>query len=592
MNNGITGIVTYSGTTATFTPSGNLAGSTNYTATITTAAQDTLGTPLASNYTWTFTTGTAPDITPPTVVSTSPASSATSVAVNAAISATFSEALGTSSVTPSTFTLSTGSSAVAGAVSYSGSTATFTPTPASTLAYATTYTATVTNGVKDLAGNAMAANYTWTFTTPLNLWAWMGGTNTVNQSGIYGTKGVAATGNIPGARTDGITWVDVNGNFWLFGGFGYDATGTSGYLNDLWKFDGSNWTWVSGSNVVTKNGIYGSKGVAAASNVPGSRSNAVTWVDGSGNLWLFGGVGNDSLGFTEMLNDLWKFDGNNWTWVSGSNLVKQSGVYGTQGVAAAGNIPGARTYAVSWIDGNGKLWLFSGVGYDSAGVLLALNDLWKFDGSNWTWMGGSNLNNQNGTYGTKGVASILNIPGAREIALHWSDANGNQWIFGGQSFSKSSGTGSLNDLWKFDGSNWTWVSGSSVVNQSGVYGSKGVAAAGNVPGSRSQAVSWIDSTGNLWLSSGAGYSSTTQGSLNDVWKFDGSNWTWVSGSDGVNQNGVYGSKGIAAAGNIFGSRWSSVSWVDGSGNRWLFGGYGYDSAGAYGRLNDMWRSQP
>ena len=510
--------------------------------------------------------------------------------MNAAISATISEALGTASVTPTTFLLSNGSSSVAGAVTYSGRTATF--TPASTLAYATSYTATVTSSVMDLAGNAMAANHTWTFTTPLNLWAWMGGTNTVNQSGVYGSKGVAAAGNIPGARSDGVTWGNASANLWLFGGFGYDATGTAGYLNDLWKFDGSNWTWVSGSNVVSKNGIYGTKGVAAAGNFPGSRSNAVTWTDASGNLWLFGGNGLDSLGFNEMLNDLWKFDGSNWTWVSGSNLVKQSGVYGTQGVTAAGNIPGARTDAVSWIDGSGKLWLFSGYGYDSAGALYALNDLWKFDGTNWTWMGGSNLNNQNGSYGSKGVGSILNIPGARRQALHWVDANGNQWIFGGNSYYNSSGTGSLNDLWKFDGSSWTWVSGSSVVNQSGVYGSKGAAAAGNVPGSRNQAINWIDSTGNLWLSSGFGFNATTQGYLNDVWKFDGNNWTWVSGSNGVNQNGVYGTKGIAAAGNIFGSRWSPVSWVDGSGNHWLFGGYGYDSAGTSGRLNDMWRTQP
>lgn len=38
---------------------------------------------------------------------------------------------------------------------------------------------------------------------------------------------------------------------------------------------------------------------------------------------------------------------NQWTWVGGSSTVNQSGVYGTLGTPAAGNIPGSREYAVS-----------------------------------------------------------------------------------------------------------------------------------------------------------------------------------------------------------------------------------------------------
>ena len=160
LSGGVTGTVAYSGTMATFTPSGNLAFSTTYTATISAGAKDAAGNALAAPYTWTFTTGAAPDTTPPTVSSTSPTNAATGVAVNSAISVTFSEVMLPSTITNATFTLSGG---VTGTVAYSGTTATF--TPSGNLAFSTTYTATISAGAKDAAGNALAAPYTWTFTT-------------------------------------------------------------------------------------------------------------------------------------------------------------------------------------------------------------------------------------------------------------------------------------------------------------------------------------------------------------------------------------------------------------------------------------------
>ena len=68
-----------------------------------------------------------------------------------------------STITTTTFTVKAGSTAVPGTVSYSGTTATFTPTD--NLAYSTPYTATVTTGAKNLAGNALASNYVWNFST-------------------------------------------------------------------------------------------------------------------------------------------------------------------------------------------------------------------------------------------------------------------------------------------------------------------------------------------------------------------------------------------------------------------------------------------
>src|SRR4030067_3074226 len=103
------------------------------------------------------------DITPPTVSSTNPSGGATGIAVNSVISATFSEAMNSSTINTSTFTLSGNSNPVSGTVGYSGTTATF--TPSANLANNTTYTAAITTGVTDAAGNALSSNYIWSFTT-------------------------------------------------------------------------------------------------------------------------------------------------------------------------------------------------------------------------------------------------------------------------------------------------------------------------------------------------------------------------------------------------------------------------------------------
>ena len=150
--------------------------------------------------------------------------------------------------------------------------------------------------------------YTVTVTRNNGFWTWVSGDDTTNQSGIYGTMGVADPANIPGSRYDSISWTDSSGNLWLFGGYGYDSEWSLGYLNDLWKFNGTDWTWVSGDKTVRQSGIYGSPWVADPANKPGSRYRSISWTDSSGNLWLFGGSGLDSAGNYGNLNDLWKLE--------------------------------------------------------------------------------------------------------------------------------------------------------------------------------------------------------------------------------------------------------------------------------------------
>jgi hypothetical protein len=154
----VAGTVTYAGGTATFTPTTDLPANTLFTATITTGATDVTGGPLASNYVWNFMTGTAP-----LVIATNPPGSATNVPLAQIITATFNEPMNATTINMSTFTLTgTGGAAVNGTVSYAGTTATFVPSAA--LTAGTVYTATITSGAQDLAGNAVMPSFAWSFT--------------------------------------------------------------------------------------------------------------------------------------------------------------------------------------------------------------------------------------------------------------------------------------------------------------------------------------------------------------------------------------------------------------------------------------------
>jgi O-glycosyl hydrolase len=164
----VAGPVTYNATalagpTATFTPSVSFANGATYTATIAASVTDSLGGPLGTPYTWSFTTVAAGV---PTVASVTPTSGATNVDAANALTASFSEPMNAATLTTSTFTLTaTGGSAVAGTVTYSGGTNTATFTPSVALAPSTAYTATITTGAQGSTGAALASNYAWTFTT-------------------------------------------------------------------------------------------------------------------------------------------------------------------------------------------------------------------------------------------------------------------------------------------------------------------------------------------------------------------------------------------------------------------------------------------
>jgi hypothetical protein len=202
---------------ATYQLASALATGTMYTATITAAKSATTGLALANPYVWKFTTGVVSDTTRPRVASTVPPTTVPgptpAIVTNTAISALFTEDMAPASISSSTFTLACGAPCVspAGQVSYSVGNRTAVFTPAAALAANTTYTATITTGATDLAGNALAgnqsplpaaSNYVWSFTTASSAAAAghvsVQSTNPANgAAAVCPSSSVNATFNVP-----------------------------------------------------------------------------------------------------------------------------------------------------------------------------------------------------------------------------------------------------------------------------------------------------------------------------------------------------------------------------------------------------------
>jgi hypothetical protein len=408
---------------------------------------------------------------------------------------------------------------------------------------------------------------------------------------------------------------------WLFGGSSTDIYNEPKDANDLWQFDlaSNEWAWISGTPTsapsFTANGapgVYGKNGVAAKGNTPGGRMGAATWSDSSGNLWLYGGWGEDQNPNEEgTLCDFWEFNTTTglWKWVTGGNLIGSTApAYGTEGKADALNDPGCRWGATGWTDNNDHLWMFGGSGFDQQANAY-LNDVWEFDPATglWTWMGGNSTANGLGVYGAQGVPAAANIPGARSQSSAWTDPQGHFWLFGGignGSLGWVNGVwewGNLNDMWEFapTTNEWTWISGSDTTDVyfgvPGVYGTLGVAAASNTPGGRYDSTSWVDGEGNFWIFGGCcDVKSTNWGYYSDLWAFSpaAKEWTWLGGSKIINIDsrdiGEYGTLGQPAQTNYPGAREGASGWTDIEGNLWLFGGY----SAYYHLANELWQIQP
>ncbi len=411
-----------------------------------------------------------------------------------------------------------------------------------------------------------------------NQWTFIKGDSLPKQYGIYGTKGVPSSANKPGSREEYVSLTDHNGNFWLFGGYGRAAS-TSGYLNDLWKYNSltNEWTWVSGDSIATPLCIRGTKGISSANNKPNGRFSATGWTDAANNLWIFGGESNS--GNYGHNNDLWKYSISNseWTWVKGDSVPRSPGVYGIMGVSSATNNPGAREWSIGWTDASGYFWLFGGMNDTPFG---ALNDLWRYstNTNEWTWMKGDSIVNRHGFYGTQGTSSSINKPAARFRSTSWIDKAGILWLFGGDGVAAYQ-----NDLWKYDigTNNWTWMKGSETDNALASYVTIGIPDPSNTPGAKAECSSWTDTAGNLWLFGG-----TRSGYANDLWKYVTKTNEWIF----IKESGYghYGTQGISSPLNKPSPRAArTTTWVDSAGNLLLFGGVDYNYA-----YSDLWKYSP
>ncbi|MBN8702706.1 MAG: gliding motility-associated C-terminal domain-containing protein [Bacteroidetes bacterium] len=375
------------------------------------------------------------------------------------------------------------------------------------------------NGFSMIEHNAL-----WKFDPLTNMWTWVNGNSIPGVGGTYGTKGVAAATNQPGARGWGaMTWSDtINNILWMFGGYGHDKWGWNLPLNDLWKYDiaTNEWTWMSGSDVGGTLGVWGPKGISAPGNSPPSKTeNNATWVDSVGNLWLFGGISGNIV-----TNDMWKYDisTNEWTWINGQDVNTITAPiapnYGIKGVEAPSNDPGSRYAYSKFTDGN-YFYLF-GAGKTSA-LDSVLNDLWRYNTTTnrWTWISGTKLVNDDGNTGNLCNSDTVFLPSAKfEQRASWSDNPCGLWIFGGYT---NNGNEGYNDLWYYnlDNGAWTLVSGTSLSNPVGVFGTKGVGAITNVPGARGGALPFKAKDGSMWLFGGADFSAGLNYN-NDLWKFE------------------------------------------------------------------------
>jgi hypothetical protein len=210
---------------ATFTPFAPLANSQSYTVRVTSGIKDIAGNSVAAE-TWTFTTTGPSDVTPPTIVSRTPAPGATGVSINVVVQVGLSEAMSVSTMNNSTFSVSANGASIDGFVVYNPGTQVVAFTPVSPLAYSQTYTVSLTSGIQDLAGNALAGS-TWTFTTqapPDNT-----PPTIVSRSPSPGATGVAVTTTVRVGFSEAMKASTITTSSFTIAAGGTNVPGTVAY---------------------------------------------------------------------------------------------------------------------------------------------------------------------------------------------------------------------------------------------------------------------------------------------------------------------------------------------------------------------------
>ncbi|MCP9745768.1 kelch repeat-containing protein [Lacihabitans sp. CS3-21] len=231
----------------------------------------------------------------------------------------------------------------------------------------------------------------WKFDNKTKTWTLISNSTEFNKKSVSSGKNKSNKINTPAGRANATTWVDKNGDFWLFGGLTYDKTlATNGYLNDLWKYDFNKKTWIWINGELKTNSKANKNQDSKTESFPSSRAQCLAWYDKSNNnLWLYGGFGlSDEGNFYGGLSDMWFFDIKSSKWIlkySSSKLFQQATVK-TIGYEHTENNPGFRIGGTTWVDGSGDLLLYGGQKTFNNDTLKMERNIWKFSLSTLQWI--------------------------------------------------------------------------------------------------------------------------------------------------------------------------------------------------------------
>ncbi|MCU0434573.1 MAG: gliding motility-associated C-terminal domain-containing protein [Bacteroidia bacterium] len=353
-------------------------------------------------------------------------------------------------------------------------------------------------------------NSLWRYVPATNEWTWMNGPSASNSIPVYGVQGVPSPNNFPGGRSFAPrTWTDTNGDLWLMGGAGIDATGNSGFLNDLWRYNiaTNEWTWMNGPQIGNGLASFGIQGVMAPTNLPpAAQESAASWVDNNGDLWLFSGID----GFLGGADDMWRYSvgSNMWTWMSGQSAGPVVANHGTLQVPSPTNTPGTRWNYSHWTDLQGRFWMFGSLDYNSVGYA----DMWMYDPSTllWTWMAGPNTPGLPNTFSTPCVPGGYPDPSV-ENRICWTDQCGRLWSMGTD----------FNYLWLFDTNTlqFTYITGSTAQATPLNLGTQGIPAPTNYPMGAAGGNGFVSANGDLWFFGGGDLSGVLGGTINLLWRY-------------------------------------------------------------------------
>jgi N-acetylneuraminic acid mutarotase len=159
-----------------------------------------------------------------------------------------------------------------------------------------------------VGGQSAYPNDLWQYNTSTKMWTWVNGSDTVDSTNQvpYVDSGVGNfnASNTPGSQTLALSAFTSNGDAQLLLGASYPGV----LVCDQWEYDPSTNEWaLMVAQFSSCNGVYGQLGTPAAANFPGYRIFSNSFQDHNGNMWIFGGIGADSLGANGYLNDLWEY---------------------------------------------------------------------------------------------------------------------------------------------------------------------------------------------------------------------------------------------------------------------------------------------